>query len=405
MINKGMKLDQIRSYLTEDNRYSRDEMPQISKKHLKKAGIPFRKKTVMINQLIPVQKERVDGLVDKTANQMISSRKRKPLIVSKDFEIVNGHHRYDAAKKLGLIELDIFLVDRTLDQLVQEFSYLAKEDHNKRILTPEEFAFHNQHDQQQVIVEGVLDLDEQVDYIWDNYFEEVHEKIVGGEPDISYTIYRARKEFPSTDLPSSVEVDKANEVNPVVIIVNQLDEESYYDWKEKVIHLNFNIHAIDYIESNFRNYKDATSPENRNPRTNRIKGDLSRHRVKGTIHHELSHWVRDSLHNRYLKALTTKAHRQRLSGKHEKALRTLKTGKDDVAMSSYEIDAQIHSIIQAKREHRGIWDNLTFDEMTDLNQSLYFIARKARREGWYDQWKRLLLTRMSRENLLGRKMR
>lgn len=137
-----MRITDIRSCLLEDTRYTRDEMPQISKKHLKKAGIPFVKKTMMVNQLIPVQKERVDGLVDKVVDEMIASKKRKPLIVSKDFEIVNGHHRYDAAKKLGLTELDVFLVDKTLDQLVKEFSYLNKED---RILTKEQASHYNRH--------------------------------------------------------------------------------------------------------------------------------------------------------------------------------------------------------------------------------------------------------------------
>lgn len=140
-----MRLDHIYSYIAEDTRYTRDEMPQISKKHLKKAGIPFRRKTVLINQLIPVQKERVEGLVDKTVDDMITKKNKRPLIVSKDFEIVNGHHRYDAAKKLGLIELDIFLVDRTLDQLVREFSYLREKQPEHRILTPEQYHGYRQH--------------------------------------------------------------------------------------------------------------------------------------------------------------------------------------------------------------------------------------------------------------------
>jgi hypothetical protein len=82
--------------------YSRDEMPQIKKKDLKpaiskllNAGLPVSKGTISPQKLHPSQKEiyksKVDTIISKSDPYTI-----KPIIISSDNYIVDGHHRWIA---------------------------------------------------------------------------------------------------------------------------------------------------------------------------------------------------------------------------------------------------------------------------------------------------------------------
>lgn len=82
--------------------YNREEMPQIKKKDLKpaigkllKAGLRISKGIISPNQLHPSQKEiyqsKVDDIISKSDPYTI-----KPIIISSDNYIVDGHHRWVA---------------------------------------------------------------------------------------------------------------------------------------------------------------------------------------------------------------------------------------------------------------------------------------------------------------------
>ena len=82
--------------------YDRDEMPQIKKKDLKpaigkllNAGLPVSKGTISPQKLHPSQKEiyksKVDKIISKSDPYTI-----KPIIISSDNYIVDGHHRWVA---------------------------------------------------------------------------------------------------------------------------------------------------------------------------------------------------------------------------------------------------------------------------------------------------------------------
>jgi len=82
--------------------YNRDEMPQIKKKDLKpaigkllNAGLPVSKGTISPQKLHPSQKEiyksKVDTIISKSDPYTI-----KPIIISSDNYIVDGHHRWIA---------------------------------------------------------------------------------------------------------------------------------------------------------------------------------------------------------------------------------------------------------------------------------------------------------------------
>jgi ParB-like chromosome segregation protein Spo0J len=86
----------------------RDRMPQVRSKdydeliaHLKKNGVSVQKKSVKATKLKATQSDfNVDKIVDKISS-IKTLGKAKPLIVSSDSYIIDGHHRWLAAKNVG----------------------------------------------------------------------------------------------------------------------------------------------------------------------------------------------------------------------------------------------------------------------------------------------------------------
>lgn len=106
----------------------RKHMPQINKSHLE--AYPKKLQVVDINKVIPSQSDRVPGLVDKTLKSFKAGEKElmdKPMVVDRDLNIVNGHHRYDALKKMGMTKVPVLKVDATLPELIDDFSHTASD--------------------------------------------------------------------------------------------------------------------------------------------------------------------------------------------------------------------------------------------------------------------------------------
>ena len=102
----------------------RNKMPQINKSHLD--NYEQKLMVVDINKVTPSQSDRVPGLVDKTLNAFKAGEKElldKPMVVDRDMNIVNGHHRYDALKQMGMTKVPVLKVDATLPELIDDFSH------------------------------------------------------------------------------------------------------------------------------------------------------------------------------------------------------------------------------------------------------------------------------------------
>jgi hypothetical protein len=102
----------------------RNKMPQINKKHLE--SYPKTLRVVNIDSVTPSQSDRVPGMVDKTLAAFRAGEKKlmdKPMVVDRDLNIVNGHHRYDALKKMGMTRVPVLKVDATLPELIDDFSH------------------------------------------------------------------------------------------------------------------------------------------------------------------------------------------------------------------------------------------------------------------------------------------
>ena len=104
-----------------DKHFSRSEMPQVKEPDLKDLDIPYKKGKISIANIKPVQTDRVPGLAQKVAKNFHG--KDKPFILDKNNYLVNGHHRYDAARLLGIEKVDAIKVDVPIELLMKKFSH------------------------------------------------------------------------------------------------------------------------------------------------------------------------------------------------------------------------------------------------------------------------------------------
>lgn len=101
--------------LREWGEYRRRQLPQVNRHHLEELGIPYQAEMVARSRLEPSQHDRdLKPKKIRKAQKSIQSGDVKPLVVDQDYRIINGHHRYAAASKLGL---DTMMVYRALDSV------------------------------------------------------------------------------------------------------------------------------------------------------------------------------------------------------------------------------------------------------------------------------------------------
>ena len=105
----------------------RNKMPQIDEKDLK-GKYKLKKESVKIESLKTSQDDRVPGLVEKTMKKIQAGKYKKPLLIDKNNQIVDGHHRYDAYLALNEKQVPIVKVmDATVDELKNKFSHTTDE--------------------------------------------------------------------------------------------------------------------------------------------------------------------------------------------------------------------------------------------------------------------------------------
>ena len=137
--------------------------------------------------------------------------------------------------------------------------------------------------------------------------------------------------------------------------------------------------ASKYIEEGFR-------------RTNFLR-EFVPEKIKGSIHHELAHWIDDTFNRGHIL--------KRLNKQVELGTRNLKN--IPVNMTKMEIQGQIHNVKQLYNKYKEIWDELSFMQMVKMSPPLNLIYNELNFEQ-KKTWTRDLKTRMFRENLLGKKM-
>lgn len=196
----------------------------------------------------------------------------------------------------------------------------------------------------------------------------------------------------SSELPSK-DAQEANKINPIDIFCGVYSKGNFYNPSNKKIELSLHKQVLNLI---------FTGRENDIPES-QIKSfyqELQPERIKSTIAHELSHWLDDTNHNFHITNVLKIA-------KELSKPDYIKLNKKSVNMTYFEIEAQIHGIKQLKMQNKKTWDELTLADLFFKYTALSSIAKEVYSYGKEigDIWQKMLVKRLSRENLLGKNMR
>jgi len=261
------------------------------------------------------------------------------------------------------------------------------------------FLKERQTDYMSILLEKTFDLDKDVDYIYKKVFKEFVENFIQKK----ITFHKVKNNeiiIKSNELKNEDSI-KANNINPVDIHCKIFDESgSFYQPLKSKINIALGFYALQvYIDLNF-NIEVLEKQFGKNT-LKQLENEITEHKVKSTIYHELSHWVSDSLHNRHAKNLIDLVKKY-----NNPELKLL--GQKDVDLTYFEIDAQIHAIKNLKNNKKKEWDKLIFDDIFFLYPSLRTSAQEVHEKFGKEVleiWEKNLLKRMNHEGLLGKNMK
>ena len=107
--------------------YTRDQLPQIKQHNLK--NFKHTLEYVHVNKIIPVQKERIMDNFKKQVDKIVAGE-YNPIVVDCNNKIVNGHHRWEAAKLLGFEEMAVAKLPYKISTIVEKWSRKYKKSIN-----------------------------------------------------------------------------------------------------------------------------------------------------------------------------------------------------------------------------------------------------------------------------------
>jgi len=245
-----------------------------------------------------------------------------------------------------------------------------------------------------LINERLMNVDIDVDFIYDNFFKSDIDEIK--ETGIITKDMFKTTDITTSDLTSQL-AQKGNKLNKCQIIMNHYNS-NFYSPNNKIISCTINKNALNYVINHFNgDLNKAVSDFKRDgdiKSANSIFAEFTESKMKGSIHHELAHWLDDTLHNNHIKA---------------RAINSKESGTDmtkkglPINADKLEIEGQIHNIVQLKKAHMSEWDDLTFNDLIRLSPTFNVINNQLK-GAIKQQWLRDLKTRMHREDLLGKKM-
>jgi len=239
-----------------------------------------------------------------------------------------------------------------------------------------------------LIEERLMDVTDDVDFIYDTYFKKDYEEI---DKTGIITDDMFKKTLINTSTLKSPLAVKADKLNLCIILINE-GGGNFYAPTEHVISIGPNTSAISFIKDNGGSIKSAASylPDNQ---LSNFMNEFSSSSIKGSIHHELVHWIDDTLHNKHINKRIERASERGITKKGI-----------PINADKMEIQSQIHNIVQLKRKYGEIWDSLTFEDMIKYSPALNTMTSTFSVEV-KNRWVRDIKTRMYREGLLGKNMR
>ena len=237
-----------------------------------------------------------------------------------------------------------------------------------------------------ILTEKLHNVNDDVDLIYNKYFKNDIEKL---KQTGIITKEMFKRYQTDTSILQNLKSIKTHELNPCEILINH-GGNAYLPTKN-IIKISINDNAVDYvIDDNDGDFKKALDNISDDLKKS-LYNEFEEHKIKGSIHHELTHWIDDTLYGSHINKYIQKRNKNN------------KFDNTNVNTLPFEINAQIHSINQIKNKNIDKWNELTFLDLIDLSPSLSTIYNQLS----YDdrkKWLKKLKKRMHREGLLGNKM-
>lgn len=234
----------------------------------------------------------------------------------------------------------------------------------------------------------------------------------------------------------SADAKKAHEIRPVKISLQIGKEGNFYRPSDEQILVSIPENIIDIFQRMLWDKKEIL----RHVKDPTIFKEITENKLKGTINHEMSHWIRNSLTGHLDKMFTKMS--KKLTDKQRKAIKnqqdvgefdrdvekikikSLTMGNISTVATSYELDAYVHNIMEYKisvglNKYNQIKLSDLFIELPalkvikgafkkyklkNINDTLWSEKRPDYKQKW-EAWQKHLIKRLDREKLLGKNMR
>lgn len=247
-----------------------------------------------------------------------------------------------------------------------------------------------------IIKEATFDITKDVDYIYVNggfkkFVEDFNNQLEPYKDEILYGRDVLFKIIKSTELPSK-DSKKASKIKPIQIKCGIMGG-SYYNPKESEIATSMTKSGLRVIYTGDMSLLSAIDKKT-------LSKEITEDRIKASISHELSHWLDDVNHNNQITKLTSLANELGSAN-------VMKLKKQDVNLTYFEIDAQIHGIKPIYLNHKKEWDEYTLEDLFYMYVPLTTIYNRVKQYGKdvTDLWQKTLIKRLNREGMLGKNMR
>lgn len=259
-----------------------------------------------------------------------------------------------------------------------------------------------------LLTEKLVDVEEDVDYLYDTYFKEDIDEIqrtgiITPSMFNIHTIYSDTLKSKEAIDATLASIEKFG--RPATIFINKKFSHginNFYSTKENIIAIGVGRQAVEYALDMHNGDVEKSANGLTNNLKFQFKQEFTEEKIKGSIHHELVHWYDEMMHNNTISKNLDRY------GKEAKKNRRQKNAAEgsgrDINFEYIERQAQIHNVKQLYNKHKDKWDTITFKEMISLSPPLHMVYQTTGDKNLRDKWVRLIKQRMHREGLLGKNM-
>lgn len=261
----------------------------------------------------------------------------------------------------------------------------------------QEAKIHTSTKSHSILKESVLDISEDVKKIYRRYMANDLQTLLQHGP----TKLRPKTLNPETveKLLVSPSTKEAFSKNPVTIVF--YEREPMYVAGSSTLYLNFDDDFIRHL-SDYGSLTDVKQQVSSGKYVH-LKQAATQETTEAIISHEMSHWVRDSLGNKFIRHAASKF-ADRGGSESKKAVKKWNGGYNDPYLSNAEIDGQVHELLPIYAKYKEHWEELTWNELMYLSTALHKRNQKLSPED-KQIWKKKMKMRMQREGILGSNMR